>query len=263
MDRNEEEQSKKRDNRSSSRTVASLSADQLERKRANDREAQRLNRLKARQRLEQLEQEVIELREQLSGMHMQNEQLCQHSAALQDENRRLKQELAMYKGQTELPGIEESNTVYPSGWYPDDKTGPAYIPRARSAFQTSSRTRTSQANEWPSQSTSRSVSLGQTSNPVYSARMDQYTEEAQRHARDAGHMQAGSIEGRFGGVVGGMVYPEAQQAGALPPYQHMQNAIPSTYLPPSSDPYASASSQPRLPYPPTEWPSQAYETPRR
>jgi hypothetical protein len=51
------------------RSVSSLSATQLERKRANDREAQRLIRQRTKDRIDSLEQEIADLKEENEQLH--------------------------------------------------------------------------------------------------------------------------------------------------------------------------------------------------
>jgi hypothetical protein len=51
------------------RSVSSLSATQLERKRANDREAQRLIRQRTKDRIDSLEQEIADLKQENEQLH--------------------------------------------------------------------------------------------------------------------------------------------------------------------------------------------------
>lgn len=278
MNRREESQSRRRESRSSTRKVSSLSADQLERKRRNDRDSQRANRQKKQQRLDELEREGNELRAQVAEMQVQGEHFRRHTATLEAEIRRLRHELAIHTGQPEVHGIEESSSAYQSGMYLGNDSGPQYVPRARSAIPTSSQgDRSSQGSEWPSQSASRSASLGQTSDPGYPPRMNHYTAGIQQQGRSqmgVRPMQAGSASGNFGSTVSGLIDPESQQASALPPYQNVPTATSNTYITDyhSGQPYPLAApsyggplppAQGRLPYPPAQWPSQAYEDSRR
>ena len=148
MNRREESQSRRRESRSSTRKVSSLSADQLERKRRNDRDSQRANRQKKQQRLDELEREGNELRAQVAEMQVQGEHFRRHTATLEAEIRRLRHELAIHTGQPEVHGIEESSSAYQSGMYLGNDSGPQYVPRARSAIPTSSQgDRSSQGSE--------------------------------------------------------------------------------------------------------------------
>jgi cell division protein FtsB len=81
---------KKRESRPRTRKVTSLTAEQLERKRANDREAQRTIRQRTKEHIEQLERQVADLSvrgEQMDG-------LLQRNAALEREISYLRQQLA-------------------------------------------------------------------------------------------------------------------------------------------------------------------------
>lgn len=85
---------KKRESRAGTRKVTSLSAEQLERKRANDREAQRTIRERTKKHIDNLEQQVAELR--AKGEHYDD--VVRRNAALQDEIKRLRHELAIISG---------------------------------------------------------------------------------------------------------------------------------------------------------------------
>ncbi|KAN0079583.1 putative bZIP transcription factor [Elaphomyces granulatus] len=81
---------KKRESRPRTRKVTSLTAEQLERKRANDREAQRTIRQRTKEHIEQLERQVADL----SVRGEQMEGLLQRNAALEREISYLRQQLA-------------------------------------------------------------------------------------------------------------------------------------------------------------------------
>lgn len=83
--------SKKRESRAGTRKVTSLSAEQLERKRANDREAQRTIRQRTREHIEQLEYQVAELK--TKGDHFDD--VVRRNAVLEGELRRLRHQLTM------------------------------------------------------------------------------------------------------------------------------------------------------------------------
>ncbi|KAF3398552.1 hypothetical protein F1880_006159 [Penicillium rolfsii] len=192
---------KRRESRSGTRKVASLSAEQLERKRANDREAQRSIRQRTKEHIEQLEQQVAMLQAQVNEMRPRNAQfddLVRQNTALQEEITRLKHQLASYPGRQDFVGSGEQGGSFRSGWhlgepspaasnipttntmlsphFPAPTHPSAHVPRAPSALSVSSRS--SHPHEWqPSYSSTRSSSLGESSDPEYSARMDSYAME--------------------------------------------------------------------------------------
>ena len=77
--------SKKRASRAGTRSVSTLSAAQLERKRANDREAQRAIRQRTKDHIEHLERNISDLR----GAHDASEEIA---AVARQRNRELEQE---------------------------------------------------------------------------------------------------------------------------------------------------------------------------
>lgn len=85
---------KKRASRAGTRSVTTLSAAQLERKRANDREAQRAIRQRTKDHIDHLERTVNDLR----GSHEQNEKVVhvtqQRNRELEDENAYLRNKLS-------------------------------------------------------------------------------------------------------------------------------------------------------------------------
>lgn len=87
----EASQSKRRESRAGTRKVTSLSAEQLERKRANDREAQRTIRQRTREHIERLEHQVSELKTKGD----QYDDIVRRNAALENEIRTLKHQLSM------------------------------------------------------------------------------------------------------------------------------------------------------------------------
>ena len=80
--------SKKRASRAGTRSVSTLSAAQLERKRANDREAQRAIRQRTKEHIEKLEKRIAELssgsesNEQLLGALKRNKELEEENEIL-------------------------------------------------------------------------------------------------------------------------------------------------------------------------------------
>lgn len=81
---------RKRESRAGTRSVSMLSPAQLERKRANDREAQRTIRQRNKEHIENLERQVIDL----TGKKDQLDAALQQNAMLEAEIDRLKQQLA-------------------------------------------------------------------------------------------------------------------------------------------------------------------------
>lgn len=81
-------EAKRRPSRAGTRSVNTLSAAQLERKRANDREAQRAIRQRTKEHIDKLEKRVAELsineeiKEQLTAALRRNEELEQENAVL-------------------------------------------------------------------------------------------------------------------------------------------------------------------------------------
>lgn len=85
---------KKRESRAGTRKVTSLTAEQLERKRANDREAQRTIRARTKEHIESLEHQVAEL----SAKGDQVDRVLQRNASLEAEIAHLRQQLAIMTG---------------------------------------------------------------------------------------------------------------------------------------------------------------------
>ncbi|KAJ5167297.1 uncharacterized protein N7482_006078 [Penicillium canariense] len=201
MSSNEGGPFRKRESRSGTRKVSSLSAEQLERKRANDREAQRSIRQRTKEHIEQLEKQVAMLQTQVKEMRPRSEldDVLRQNAVLQEEIRRLKHQLAGYTGQQGFTGSSEQTGPFRGGW--DSGEGPsnaasatpttntmlashfsashpsASVPRAPSAVSASGRV--SHPHDWQqSYSSTRSPSLGESSDPEFSARMEPYVMDA-------------------------------------------------------------------------------------
>ena len=85
---------KKRESRAGTRKVTSLSAEQLERTRANDREAQRTIRQRTKEHIESLEHQVAEL----TAKYQRYDDVLRQNTVLQDEIKRLRHELAIMGG---------------------------------------------------------------------------------------------------------------------------------------------------------------------
>ena len=97
--RNAESSARKRPSRAGTRSVTTLSAAQLERKRANDREAQRAIRQRTKDHIEHLERNILELR----SMQDNNEKLV---LSIQRRNQELEEENAYLRaklGETGFP----------------------------------------------------------------------------------------------------------------------------------------------------------------
>ena len=187
MSGNETSSLKKRESRSGTRKVSALSADQLERKRANDREAQRSIRQRTKEHIEQLENQVSSLQMQVADLRRNDrfEDLMRRNASLEDEVGRLKHQLTTVTGRpnysTEQPG------AYRSGWpieegssnaapsmppmlstpFSGSSQHAANVPRAPSALSASSRS--SHPHDWPQYPNTRSPSLGASSDTDFSA----------------------------------------------------------------------------------------------
>jgi len=119
--------SRRRESRSGTRRVTALSAEQLERKRANDREAQRSIRQRTKEHIEQLEAQVSLLQAQITEMQSRSDQfqeILQRNAALEDEVDRLKRQLA-YQGHHETPINGDQAVPYRSEWTINEGTGDA------------------------------------------------------------------------------------------------------------------------------------------
>lgn len=192
-------QPKKRDSRSNIRRVSSLSAEQLERKRANDREAQRLIRQRTKEQIEGLQQQVSILQAQVAEMRPRSEgynELLQQNAALQDEVSRLRHHLASLTGRSSLPGSDEHVGPFRSGWHLEEGPGdaassipttntmdsqfpgsfypPSNVPRAPSTS-----TRPSHPQNWQQYMHTRTPPLGAAPGPELAARMGSYAIEGQ------------------------------------------------------------------------------------
>ena len=96
---------RRRESRAGTRSVSTLSAAQLERKRANDREAQRTIRQRNREHIESLERQVA----QLTAKKEQLDSALQQNAVLEAEIERLKRQLATVNHQLRYPEIGQTN----------------------------------------------------------------------------------------------------------------------------------------------------------
>ena len=96
---------RKRESRAGTRSVSTLSAAQLERKRANDREAQRTIRQRNREHIESLERQVA----QLTARKEQLDSALQRNAVMEAEIERLKRQLASVNHQLRYPDVVQTN----------------------------------------------------------------------------------------------------------------------------------------------------------
>jgi TolA-binding protein len=197
-----ETQPKRRESRSGTRKVSTLSTEQLERKRANDREAQRSIRLRTKEHIEQLEAQVSAYQSQIDEMRLRTErfdEVMQRNTMLKDEVDRLKQQLSSLTGRPEFePDNNEPMGPFPNGWSMEDPlnnaspsiptTGtllsPHFTatsnPRTPSALSASSRA--SHQHDWHQQyPPTRSPSVGEASNPEYPNGMESYVIDGQLH----------------------------------------------------------------------------------
>lgn len=113
-----------KESRSGIRKVTSLSAEQLERKRANDRLAQRSIRQRTKEHIESLESQVSILQAQVAEMRPRSEgyvELLQRNAALQEEVSRLRHKLASLTGSSSFPGRGEQDEPFRSGWHSSER----------------------------------------------------------------------------------------------------------------------------------------------
>ncbi|KAJ5488223.1 hypothetical protein LT330_008293 [Penicillium expansum] len=201
MSSQDEPPGKRRESRSGTRKVSTLSAEQLERKRANDREAQRSIRQRTKEHIEQLEAQVSTLQSQIAEMRLQNErfdEVVQHNAFLENEMVRLKHQVASLTGRSEFASTNEPMTPFRSEWSLEEASSSALpgIPTAGALlppqFTATSHTqrpsglsssyRGPHQQDWqqPYPST-RSPSLGAASNPEFPSRMEPYPIHGQMH----------------------------------------------------------------------------------
>lgn len=96
-------QFKKKETRAGTRRVTSLTAEQLERKRANDREAQRTIRQRTKEHIERLELQVAELRAKGDKF----DEITRRNAILETEIRALRHQLATSPGHTGYQNLGE------------------------------------------------------------------------------------------------------------------------------------------------------------
>ncbi|KAG0158525.1 hypothetical protein PDIDSM_6040 [Penicillium digitatum] len=192
---------KRRESRSGTRKVSTLSAEQLERKRANDREAQRSIRQRTKEHIEQLESQVSTLQSQIAEMRLKKkrfDEVVQHNAFLENEVMRLKHQVASLTGRPEFASNNEPIASFRSEWsleeasssaLPGIPTTGALLPPQFSATSHTQRPsglsashRGSHQHDWqqPYPST-RSPSLGAASDPEFPNCLEPYPEHGQTH----------------------------------------------------------------------------------
>ncbi|CAI7633533.1 unnamed protein product [Penicillium viridicatum] len=175
--------------------------EQLERKRANDREAQRSIRQRTKEHIEQLEAQVSTLQGQIAEMRLQNErfdEVVQHNTILENEVIRLKHQVASLTGRPEFASPNEPIAPFRSGWSLDEASSGALpgIPTTGALlpphFTATSHTQRpsgllasrgeSHQHDWqqPYPST-RSPSLGAASDAEFPNRMESYSIDGQMH----------------------------------------------------------------------------------
>ncbi|CAI7596719.1 unnamed protein product [Penicillium palitans] len=183
---------KRRESRSGTRKVSTLSVEQLERKRANDREAQRSIRQRTKEHIEQLEAQVSTLQSQIAEMRLQNErfdEVVRHNAILENEVIRLKHQVASLTGRPEFASPDEPMAPFRNEWSLDEASSGALLPPHFTATSHTQRPsgllashRESHQHDWqqPYPST-RSSSLGAASDAEFPNRMEPYSIDGQIH----------------------------------------------------------------------------------
>ncbi|GFF23361.1 bZIP transcription factor, putative [Aspergillus udagawae] len=167
---------KKRESRAGTRKVTTLSAEQLARKRANDREAQRTIRQRTKEHIERLQNQVAELQ----AKNQQFDDVMRRNAALEHEIKGLRQQLAMLTGNQSYSSADGSYTspagATPPSHYSESLNVPP-VSRAPSVLSASSQI--SVAQEWQTYGSTRSSSICESSDADYSNRAESYGFEAQ------------------------------------------------------------------------------------
>ncbi|KAJ5096581.1 hypothetical protein N7456_007302 [Penicillium angulare] len=194
---------KGRESRAGARKVSSLSAEQLERKRANDREAQRSIRQRTKEHIEQLEGQVAMLQSQVAEMQPRSDrfgELLQRNSVLEQEVGHLKRQIASLLGRPGFAGGSDQFGSFRGTWPLDESTNnsrssvpstsamlsphfsgssqhASAIQRAPSAVSAPSRS--PQPHEWQSFDNNRALSLADSSDANLSTRMDSYVMDGQ------------------------------------------------------------------------------------
>ncbi|KAI3098789.1 hypothetical protein CBS147333_9007 [Penicillium roqueforti] len=160
MSSQDEPPARRRESRSGSRKVSTLSAEQLERKRANDREAQRSIRQRTKEHIEHLESQIEEMRLRTERF----DEVVQHNAFLENEVIRLKHQIAALTGRPEFASSNEPMASFRRALPPPHFTATSHtqpssllVPR-----------RASPQHDWQQPyPPTRSPSLGAASNPEF------------------------------------------------------------------------------------------------
>ncbi|KAE8348135.1 hypothetical protein BDV28DRAFT_153198 [Aspergillus coremiiformis] len=179
MASNPEPQPKKRESRAGTRKVTSLSAEQLERKRANDREAQRTIRQRTKEHIERLEHQVAELK----SKGEQYDHVVRRNAALETEIRALRQQLALAtSGQGYSNPVAEGSYNTPPGpvLHSSQFTEPLGVnPVSRTPSALSASSQVSVAHDWQQYNSTGSPSICESSDADYPNRVEPYMFEGQ------------------------------------------------------------------------------------
>ncbi|KAL2847967.1 hypothetical protein BJX68DRAFT_106455 [Aspergillus pseudodeflectus] len=168
--------SKKKETRAGTRRVTSLTPEQLERKRANDREAQRTIRQRTKEHIERLELQVAELRAKGDKF----DEVMRRNAILENEIRALRHQLTVAGGSPGYQPLEESYSQQPGPIMPSPQYPDALASRTPSVLSTSSQV--SASREWPPFSSTRSSSRCESSDTEYPARVEPWAYEGPSHA---------------------------------------------------------------------------------
>ncbi|CDM38330.1 unnamed protein product [Penicillium roqueforti FM164] len=192
MSSQDEPPARRRESRSGSRKVSTLSAEQLERKRANDREAQRSIRQRTKEHIEHLESQIEEMRLRTERF----DEVVQHNAFLENEVIRLKHQVAALTGRPEFASSNEPMASFRSEWSLGEPPNSAIsgIPAGALPpphFTATSHTqpsgllvprRASPRHDWQQPyPPTRSPSLGAASNPEFPNRMEPYPIDSRIH----------------------------------------------------------------------------------
>lgn len=105
------------------RSVSSLTPSQLERKRANDREAQRAIRARTKEHIDRLEREITDLKSSLNRDRTVQE-LLQKNRALEEELYRLKESMRQSSGHSYPGSVYDDNLSSVSGAVPSPRSSP-------------------------------------------------------------------------------------------------------------------------------------------
>ncbi|XHG07262.1 hypothetical protein AWENTII_010421 [Aspergillus wentii] len=164
---------RKRESRAGTRKVTSLSAEQLERKRANDREAQRTIRQRTKEHIEQLEHQVAELK----AKGDRYDDIVRRNVALEGEINQLRHQLSMVAGGQGYSNPQVSYAGPPGPTIPSQLNIPTTlgvhpVPRAPSVLSSSSQV--SLAHDWQHYSSTRSPSICESSDADYPNKVESF-----------------------------------------------------------------------------------------